>query len=280
MKTSSPKIKPSHIRYYLTFSIIALLLNSTIGRGQIADSIVRFNDSSIDTSSLYTLGVDDIKLDLSKELLNQLVPLDSILKLAVINNPGMKAQEALIKAGKEQIKLGRREWQNGVFVSYNQNIGNQTLFYNTNQEPVGTQSQSLSTGYRLGLNINIPLYWFFARNNRISIYQQELEVRKETNEKLKQDLQRIVIGEYNNMLSTHRILLIASNSRSAARMLMDMANQQFQQADISIGDYTSIMGLASKAESDYEIARRDFYTWYEQLEILVGTRLDKLKRTP
>jgi outer membrane protein TolC len=63
-------------------------------------------------------------------------------------------------------------------------------------------------------------------------------------------------------------------------MLMDMANQQFQQGDITIGDYTSVMGLASKAESDYEIAKRDFYTWYQQLERLVGVRLDKLTRKP
>lgn len=280
MKTYNLEPKQFHTRLIKLACLFAFIISSKISLGQTTDSPSLFITPITDTTSLYTLGVDDIKLDLTKELLNQLVPLDSILKLAVYNNPGVKAQEALIAAGNEQVKLGRREWQNGVFLSYNQNIGNQTLFYNSNQEPVGTQSQSLSTGYRLGLNVNIPLYLFFARNNRINIYKQELEVRKETNEKLKLDLERIVIAEYNSMLSTHRILLIASNSRSASRMLMDMANQQFQQGDITIGDYTSVMGLASKAESDYEIAKRDFYTWYQQLERLVGVRLDKLTRKP
>jgi outer membrane protein TolC len=280
MKTYTFEPKQLHTRLILFACLFAIIFSSKISQGQTTDSPSLFITPITDTTSLYSLGVDNIKLDLTKELLNQLVPLDSILKLSIYNNPGVKAQEALIEAGNEQIKLGRREWQNGVFLSYNQNVGNQTLFYNTNQEPIGTQSQSLSTGYRLGFNVNIPLYLFFARNNRINIYKQELEVRKETNEKLKLDLERIVIAEYNNMLSTHRILLIASNSRSAARMLMDMANQQFQQGDISIGDYTSVMGLASKAESDYEIAKRDFYTWYQQLERLVGVRLDKLTRKP
>ena len=272
---TDPKIKTFR---NLIILIAVLLFNLTTSQGQTMDSTSILLSDTSDSLSQYTLGVDDIKLDLSKELLNQLIPIDTLIKLVVNNNPGIKAQEALIAAGNEQIKLGRREWQNGVFLSYNQNMGNQTLFYDTNQEPLGTQSQSLTTGYRVGLNVNIPLYLFFGRNNKINIYKQELEVRKETNEKLKLDLERIVIAEYNNMLSSHRILLIASNSRSAARMLMDMANQQFQQGDISIGDYTSVMSLASKAESDYEIAKRDFYTWYQQLEKLVGTRLDKLTR--
>lgn len=272
LKTNVPVIK-------LNFWFLCLLITSTSFKtfAQANDSLSLFRSPSYDTEIL-TRGVYDIKLDLTKELKDQLVPLDSIIDLAIANNPGIKAQDALITAGSEQVKLGRREWQNGVFVSFNQNMGNQTLFFDSNNEPLGTQSQSTTTGYRLGFNVNVPLFWFFARTNRINIYKQELNVRRETKEKLKIDLARIVIAEYNSMLSTHSILLIASNSRSSARMVMDMANQQFKQGDISISDYTSIMGLASKAESDYEIAKSNFYTWYEQLEQIIGVRLDKLTR--
>jgi outer membrane protein TolC len=272
LKTNVPVIS-------LKFWFLCLLITSTSTTtfAQATDSLSIFRSPSYDTEIL-TRGVYDIKLDLTKDLKDQLVPLDSIISLAIANNPGVKAQDALIIAGNEQVKLGRREWQNGVFVSFNQNIGNQTLFYDSSNEPIGTQSQSTTTGYRLGFNVNVPLFWFFARTNRINIYKQELNVRRETKEKLKIDLARIVIGEYNSMLSTHSILLIASNSRSSARMVMDMANQQFKQGDISISDYTSVMGLASKAESDYEIAKSNFYTWYEQLEQLIGVRLDKLTR--
>lgn len=272
LKTNGPAIQ-------LKLGIFCLLIGffSEKTFAQTNDSLSIFRSPSYDTE-LLTRGVYDIKLDLTKELKDQLVPLDSIIDLAIANNPGLKAQEALITAGNEQIKLGRREWQNGVFVSFNQNIGNQTLFYDSNNEPLGTQSQSTTTGYRLGLNVNVPLFWFFARSNRINIFKQELNVRRETKEKLKIDLARIVISEYNNMLSTHQILLIASNSRSSARMVMDMANQQFKQGDISIGEYTSVMGIATKAESDYEIAKSNFYTWYEQLEQLLGVRLDQLTR--
>jgi outer membrane protein TolC len=272
LKTNRPAVN-------LKLGIFCLLINlfSQNTFAQTSDSISIFRSPSYDTEIL-TKGIYDIKLDLTKELKDQLVPLDSIIDLAIANNPGIKAQDALIIAGNEQVKLGRREWQNGVFVSFNQNIGNQMLFYDSNNEPLGTQSQSTTTGYRLGFNVNVPLYWFFARSTRINIFKQELNISRETKEKLKIDLARIVISEYNNMLSAHQLLLIASNSRSSARIVMDMANQQFKQGDISIGEYTSVMGIATKTESDYEIAKSNFYTWYEQLERLIGVRLDQLTR--
>ncbi|CAN5643786.1 hypothetical protein BH11BAC2_BH11BAC2_24600 [soil metagenome] len=222
--------------------------------------------------------IGGIRLDLSKDLKEQLIPVDSLIEIATNYNPEIKSQQSLVQAGEEQVKLGRREWQNGVSLTFNQNLGNQTLLYNTNLEPVGAQSQSQTTGYRLGFNVSLPLYLLSGRTSRINVFQKELEVRKETGEKLKLDLSRQVIFEYNNMLSTHQMLLIASNSRSTSRMLMDMATQQFKQGDITIADYSSVMSIATKSESDYEIAKRDFYSWYLQFEKLLGARLDTLTR--
>ena len=57
-----------------------------------------------------------------------------------------------------------------------------------------------------------------------------------------------------------------------------MADKQFAQSDITIADYSDILAIASKADSDYEIAKRDFYNWYEQLETLVGIPLENLTK--
>lgn len=217
-------------------------------------------------------------IDLNKDLLNQLVPVDSLIKLALANNPTIKAQDALIEAGKDQIKFARREWQNSVSGFFTQSYGNQSLFFDSNQESSTVQSQSLQTGFRLGLNVNIPLFWLFGRTSRINVYEHELEVRRLTEEKIAMDVSRQVILEYNNMLSTHRLLLLASKSRGTSRLLLDMADKQFAQGDITIADYTSVTAIASKAEQDYEIAKRDFYNNYQQLEKLLGVRLDTLVR--
>jgi outer membrane protein TolC len=256
--------KPAGLIFLLSAFLIAASCHS-----QNTDSLIQNSISS---------GINDIKLDLTKELKDQLIPLDSLIKIAIINNPGIKAQDALIEAGQEGVKLGRREWQNGVFLSFNQSLGNQSLFYNANNEPVGTQSQSQSTGYRLALNVNIPLYWFSARNSRINISKNELEVRRQTSEKIKLDIASQVVFEYNNMLASHNVLLVSSNAKGTSKMLVDMAEKQFRQGDISIADYSGILAIASKSESDYEIGKGNFYNWYQQLEKLIAIRLDTLVR--
>jgi len=217
-------------------------------------------------------------LDLNKDLKDQLIPLDSMISIAILNNPGIRAQEALIEAGIDQIKFSRREWQNGVFGSFTQSLGNQAVIFNTNQEPEAIQSSSIQSGFRVGLNVNIPLFLLFGRTSRINVYEHELEVRKQTEEKIKMEVSRQIVYEYNNMLATHRLMLITSQAKGTTRLLMDMAEKQFAQGDISIAELSSVSAIAIKAESDYEISRRDFYNNYQQLEKLLGARLDTLVR--
>lgn len=250
-----------------------------IGLVAIGQSTENFPSTPVQTSSAspeFTGTETNSLLDLNKELKDQLVPIDSLITIAILNSPTVRAQEALIEAGKDQIKYTKREWQNGVAGTFSQSLGNQAVVYNSNQEPDAIQSATIQTGFRLGFNVNIPLFLLFGRTSRINVYEHELDVRKETREKIKLDVSREVIYEYNNMLATHRIMLIASNARGTTRLLLDMAEKQFAQGDISIADYTSVTAIATKAESDYEISKRDFFNYYQQLEKMLGTRLDKL----
>lgn len=261
-------------------SCLPILISLFFLSGQVVIAQIEGNtNNKLITGDSGSIQSDEIgALDLTKELREQLIPLDSIISIAVLNNPGIKAQEALVEAGEDQIKFSRREWQNGVFGTFTQTLGNQAVILNTNQEPDAIQSSSVQSGFRLGLNVNIPLFLLFGRTSRINVYEHELEVRKRTEEKIKMDVSRQVVYEYNNMLTTHRIMLITSNSRGTTRLLLDMAEKQFAQGDISIAEYSSVAAIATKAESDYEISRRDFYTYYQQLEKLLGVRLDTLVR--
>lgn len=217
-------------------------------------------------------------IDLNKDLLNQLIPLDSIVQIALRNSPTVQAQDALIDAGREQIKFARREWQNGVTGFLTQSYGNQSTFFDSNQEPNTIQTQNLQTGFRLGLNVNIPLFLLFGRTSRINVFEHEMEVRQKTGEKLALDISRMVITEYNDMLSAHRIMLLAAKNRGTTRLLQDMADKQFAQGDISIADYSGVAAITAKSEQDYEIARGNFYSSYQTLEKLLGVRLDTLMR--
>ncbi|MBK9638527.1 MAG: TolC family protein [Bacteroidetes bacterium] len=240
--------------YFLSLALACLFGFSTykpaytqsLDNGISTEQVIR--DINGDTTSIKTI-------DLTKDLRDQLVTLDSLIAIAALNSPTMKAQDALIEAGTQQIKVARREWQNGVFGTFTQSLGNQNALYNTNQEPEAIQSATVQTGYRLALNVNVPLFLLFGRSSRISVFKQELEVRRQTWEKIKMDVSRQVIYEYNNVLTAHRMMMIASASRGTSRLLLDMAEKQFSQGDISIADFTSVIDLP-RAETDYETSKK------------------------
>lgn len=247
---------------------------------------VKVSAQSTEYNSLQQQGLLEINgvisniktIDLSKDLRDQLVPLDSLISIAALNSPSMKAQDALIDAGSEQIKLASREWQNGIFGTFTQSLGNQSTFLNSNMEPDVRQTASLQTGFRLGFNVNVPLFLLFGRTSRINVYKNELEVRKQTSEKIKMDVSRQVVYEYNNMLTAHKMMMISNAARGTSRLLLEMADKQFAQGDITVSEFSTISAIATKAETDYEISKREFYSNYQQLEQLLGKRLDTLVR--
>lgn len=245
---------------------------------------IRVNAQSAASNSIQEQGllsingeITNIKtIDLSKDLRDQLVPLDSLISIATLNSPTIKAQDALIDAGTEQVKLASREWQNGVFGTFTQSLGNQSSFLNSNMEPDVMQTATLQTGFRLGFNVNVPLFLLFGRTSRINVYKHDLEVRKQNSEKIKMDVSRQVVYEYNNMLTAQKMMMISNAARGTSRLLLDMAEKQFSQGDISISEFSTLSAIATKAETDYEISKREFYSNYQQLEKLLGKRLDTL----
>lgn len=217
-------------------------------------------------------------LDLNKDLKEQLLPVDSLIDLAISHNPGVKMQEALIQSGEQQVKYASKEWLHDIVFNFNNSYGNSSLFYTTNETPVETQSKNLTTGYRAGVNINIPLYELFGRNNRINVYRAELQAKEQKEKDLELELSRRVIYEYNYVLASHRIMLIASNTNQASALHLQMAEQEFKEGTISVADFSRVTEFANKSQIDFEIAKREFFSWYQQLERLIGVRMDTLVR--
>lgn len=217
-------------------------------------------------------------LDLNKDLKDQLLPVDSLIELAIKNNPGIKMQDALIQSGEQQIKYSSKEWLHDIVFNFNNSYGNSSLFYNTNQTPVEVQSKNITSGYRAGININIPLYEVFGRGNRIGVYRAELHAKEEKQKDLELEVARRVIYEYNYVISAHRVMLISSNANEAAALHLQMAEKEFQEAAIPVADFSRITEFATKAQIDFEVSKREFFSWYQQLERLIGVRMDTLVR--
>jgi len=207
-----------------------------------------------------------------------LIPIDSIILIAIQNNPAVKMQEAIVRSGEDQVKYSKSEWMRNISVNFNNSYGNSTFFYTTNETADQLQTQNLNTGYRAGININIPLYEFFGRQHRVNVFKNELLAKDEQRKNTELELARRVIYEYNYTLASHRMMLISSENLQAALMHQEMADKEFHEGVISVGESARITEFASKAKLEFETAKREFFQWYMQLETLLGVRMDTLVR--
>jgi outer membrane protein TolC len=268
-----------YILSVLLLTAVAQASAQTLTRQEIAAMAEEENDLTGDSSETTDFNtLTSTKLDLNKDLKDQLIPVDSIVELAIHNNPGVKMQQALVESGEAQVRYAKSEWLRNIAFNFNNSYGNTTLFYNSNESATELQTQNLNTGYRAGININIPLYEFFGRQHRVNVYRSELTAKDEQRKNVELELARQVIYEYNYTIAAHKMMLISSENLQAALTHQAMADKEFSEGVIGIGESARITEFASKAKIEFETAKREFFNWYMQLETLLGVRLDSLVR--
>jgi outer membrane protein TolC len=245
---------------------------------QVSALLKQDQEMQTDTAGMAMNEFTSSKLNLNHDLKEQLLPIDTIIQIAIRNNPGVKMQEALIRSGEAQVQYAKREWLHDISFNFNNSYGNTTMFYNTNEAPQ-LQTQNMNTGYRAGINISIPLYELFGRPQRINIYRNELEAKEEQRRNLELELARRVIYEYNYTIASHKMMLISSENMQAALTHQAMADKEFSEGVIPIGESARITEFAAKSKLDFEASKREFFLWYMQLETLLGVRMDTLIRT-
>jgi outer membrane protein TolC len=272
------------IRCLLLFLFLLMKISSlqaqSLTHDEASAMLTQDREMKIDSAEVTDLNeFQSSRLNLNQELKDQLIPVDSIIQIAIKNNPGVKMQEALIKSGESQVQYAKREWLRDISFTFNNSYGNSTMFYNTNELPTELQTQNLNTGYRAGINISIPLYELFGRPHRVNIYKNELEAKEEQRRNVEMELARRVIYEYNYTIAAHKMMMISSESMQAALTHQAMADKEFSEGVSPISESARITEFAAKAKLDFEIAKREFFLWYMQLETLLGVRLDTLIRT-
>src|ERR1700761_3828756 len=130
-------------------------------------------------------------LDEHRDLKSQLLPLDSILAIAVKHSPSVKFQEDLIGSAKAQLEFSRRLWTNNIVGFVNYSGGNQSIVSADSQTPGSSSSSNITSGLRAGIQINLPLYELVGRKSRLKIYKYELnstiDKKAETEQAIRQN---------------------------------------------------------------------------------------------
>ena len=217
-----------------------------------------------------------VLLDEQKELQQQMVPLDSILELAVKNSPAVKFQGDLIESAKSQLEFSKKLWTNNIVGFVNYSVGNQSIVSADSQSPGTQTSSNITNGLRMGIQINLPLYELIGRKSRIKIYKYDLNSTINKKDESVQELKKEVILQYYNLLYASNLLAIRSEAKQSAINQYSIAEKQFRDGIIEIGELSRLKTFDVNARADYEEAKRQFSTYFNQFEILIGAPFEQL----
>jgi outer membrane protein TolC len=209
----------------------------------------------------------------SPDLESELIPLDSIINIAIRHSPSLKIDSIMIGSNNADITLEKRRWQNNLTGFANYAAGNQRFFISGNSD-----QGNLVNGYRYGINFTLPLSEFTTKKIRISQQKAKLNASKYRKDQTEIELRKQVIMEYNSLIATQRILKIKTVAKENAIVLQQIADKQFHEGTTSIQDYATVSDITNNAEASFEMARSNFNTLYRQFEELVGVQLTSLMK--
>ncbi len=213
--------------------------------------------------------------DLNTDINLQLPPLDSLIILAVEQHPTIRLNQELEGAAQRRVDLAAKTWTNMIGAFFNYGYGNQNLVAagSSNSDLV-----SIANGYRVGVNVSVPLSEFATRRDRISLQKHELEATRLKTSEMALVISEQIIDEYYNLLSAQRLMRIRGGMQEASRNNLMLAEQDYRSGNTEVTNYARMMEIYTIAQAEYEIARKGFFVAYSKLELVLGVPLHTLYR--
>lgn len=211
-----------------------------------------------------------IFFDLTKELDQQLLPLDSLIKHAMVTHPTVLLNKELAFSAEQRLALATKTWTNMLSAFANYSYGNQSLITSGALEG---DMLNIANGYRIGVNLNVPLSEFTMRKNRINLEKHEIRATQFKTSEMGLVIANQVTEEYYNLLLAQRLMLIRQNMQENARNNLSITELEYKAGNLDIRDYTRMMEIETLARTEFERVRRDFLLAYNRLEILLGAPL-------
>jgi hypothetical protein len=78
---------------------------------------------------------------------------------------------------------------------------------------------------------------------------------------------------YYILIASKNILQIKSEAKHATALNRSMAEKEFNEANIPVAELSRIIEISSKAATEYEYAKQDFYKNIRLMENIVGVKL-------
>ncbi len=229
-------------------------------------------------TSLNNQGIQSyagIIFDFNRDLQEQLPPLDSLFAIARAYSPMLDKYQSFSIAQKEKIALARKSWSTHIQLQGNYALGNQSLLLSGSAV---SDLNQLSNGYRVGVNLGLPVFEFYTRHNRIKLAEAEAKASEDQLAEAGMLVDKEVATAYYQLLTAFKQLKNTQLFVDKTFVSELNAEMKFKQNQLSVTDYTRVSEIKTAWENQKLETERVFYNAYYSMQIVLGIPLIQLKR--
>lgn len=236
-----------------------------------------FNLLGQNSSTEGEASFDPIIDDIAKHI----PPIEALIDSAIANSPYLKFRDAAIVVNHYKYLIEKNqllrdigfsiEWRYGRFDNWSTNEGGGTI-------PVVVGSTRDEWRYGAGAYIKIPLFDITNRKTTMNLAKKEVEQAINHRNELIHEIRKDVIMQYNELLMRQKLMKIASDNQITAEIQLRMAEKQFQNGQLPLGEMARMMDIMARAKAEYEQQKTAFIVAYSLLEITTGVKFNLLNK--
>lgn len=213
-----------------------------------------------------------------KDITEMLPSIAELQALAVENSPLLKLYDAEVVIGELQVKSKKRQWMRGFGIEGGAKYG---LFDNlVIREDLGvgeSETQTTEqTRYNLGVYMKMPLASLIDRST-VNMARAESDKLKYQRESTHNELKKLVIIQYGNVLKAHKKIVIFISEIETLKAQLIEAELNYKNGKVRLAEYSKMKNDLLDSELTYEESKVEFFVAIKLLQETVGKEF-KLKQ--
>ncbi len=213
-----------------------------------------------------------------EEFRNKIPTLEALIDSTCINSPILKSQQANIDINLLRLKITKNDWVKNINIesSFQYGMFGNILLSPDANDPLANSvlSTNKQTRYSTGLSVKLPISEILSRKHEIKISEESLEQTRLEKEKLAEELRKLVIIQYNDLMLKHKILLISNNNLQTQNLQLLMNEKEFLNNKVDVGELARIREMQSSSEIEFETAKTAFNTSFQLLQEITRVKFN------
>lgn len=207
------------------------------------------------------------------EIVSLLPPLGSLIDSAQKHSPLLKIQEADILIKELSIRAEKRDWMKNFGFDAGVRYGMMDNIVVSREVDTDIDRLNKEVRYNAGFFFRVPFSMLFDNTNTKLREQEQVRAKYEY-ERVFSDLKRLIITQYNNILMSHKTMLIRAEHVATYNIQLVRAEKDFLEGNININEYSRFNEMYSQARVELETNKIEFLTNYQVLQEIIGVKID------